>query len=59
MGDIYRMICKDARDKDNKNESTLILKIAPSNLIRREKTGVRNSFVCEINMYNKVVHILE
>lgn len=54
MGELYRILYKDANDSDNKNQSSLILKIAPSNLLRREKMRLRNLFLREIDMYDQV-----
>ena len=59
IGEIYRILYKDANDSDNKNQSSLILKIAPSNLLRREKFRLRNLFQREINMYDQVCMILD
>lgn len=57
MGEIFRVLYKDVNCTEN--ESSLILKIAPNNLVRREKLKVRDLFVREINMYDKVTVILE
>lgn len=54
IGEIYRILYKDANDSENKNKSSLILKIAPSNLLRREKMKLRSLFMREINMYDQV-----
>lgn len=57
MGEIYRVLYRDVNHTEN--ESSLILKISPSNLIRRKKLKVRDLFVREINMYDKVIVILK
>lgn len=51
MGEVYRVLYKEA---DKNSQSSLILKVAPRNPIRREKMRSRDLFVREINMYEKV-----
>lgn len=54
IGEIYRILYKDVNDKKNENQSPLILKIAPRNLLRREKLRLRALFLREISMYDQV-----
>lgn len=54
MGEVYRVKYKDANENEIKNQSSIILKIAPSNPIRRERMRSRDLFLREINMYDKV-----
>lgn len=56
MGEIYRVLYQDVNYIEN--ESSLILKIAPSNLVRREKTRIHDLFVREINMYDQVTTVI-
>ncbi|XP_031627333.1 uncharacterized protein LOC116343429 [Contarinia nasturtii] len=56
MGEIYRIFYEDANDSENKSQtSSLILKMAPRNLMRREKLRSRHIFLREIDMYDKVL----
>lgn len=57
VGEIYRILYKDANDQNNEKQSSLILKIAPRNLCRREKFRIRDLFMREINMYDEVGRI--
>lgn len=57
MGEVYRILYENSNENENRNESSLILKIAPTNLARREKMRSRELFVREINMYDKVIII--
>lgn len=56
VGAIYRIIYKDA--KDSHNESSLILKIAPSARVNREKQRLHELFVREIFIYDQVCSTL-
>lgn len=57
IGEIYRILFKDANDENNEKQSSLILKIAPKNLFRRERFRIRDLFLREINMYDEVRRI--
>lgn len=57
MGIIYRILFKSRSDNDDTKETSLILKIAPSDEMRRKTIGVRNLFLREISMYNEVISI--
>lgn len=50
MGNIYRVLYED----EHKNKSSLILKLAPTNLQRRKIYKIHNLFLREINMYDEV-----
>ncbi|XP_031627282.1 uncharacterized protein LOC116343401 [Contarinia nasturtii] len=51
MGNVYRILYED----ENHNQSSLILKIAPKNLKRRGEFALRQMFLREIDMYDKVL----
>lgn len=56
MGEIFRIQFKPSDDDDNDHskKSSLILKCAPTNPLRRQRVGVRNLFLREITMYDEV-----
>lgn len=53
MGEIHRILYRDKNSIGDTHDS-LILKIAPSNLARREKFRLQNLFQREIIIYNQV-----
>lgn len=53
MGIIYRILFKNGGD-NNIKKTSLILKIAPSDEMRRKTLGVRKLFLREVLMYNEV-----
>lgn len=55
MGEIYRILYKNSNENENQDQSSLIMKIAPTNLVRREKMRSRDLFVREVNIYDKVI----
>lgn len=55
MGEIYRILYKDADNESNSKQSSLILKIAPRNVVMREKLQSRSLFLHEIKMYDQVL----
>lgn len=52
MGEIYRILCQD--NKNTENQTSVILKIAPKHLMRREKFRLRDLFLREIMIYDEV-----
>lgn len=52
MGEIFRILCVDKNNEENR--TSLILKIAPRSLMRREKFNLHNLFRREIVMYEEV-----
>lgn len=59
MGEIFRIFYEDENVCENKNQpSSLILKIAPRNLARREMFRSRQMFLHEIDMYDQVSLVL-
>lgn len=58
MGEIYRILYNGVDDNFNETVSTLILKIAPRDLIMREKIHSRQSILQEIYMYDEVSNLL-
>lgn len=54
VGMIYRILYKDANETSDKNQSSLILKIAPTDEFRREKQKLRELFLREISIYDEV-----
>ena len=54
MGEVYRVLYENANKNEKPNQSSLILKIAPTNPARREKMRSRELFVREVNIYDKV-----
>lgn len=55
MGLIYRILFKT----DDTRKTSLILKIAPKDEMRRKTLGVRNLFLREISMYDEVIFSLK
>lgn len=53
-GQIYRILFKCANEDDDKRKS-LILKIAPRNIMRRQKLNIRPLFLREIMLYDDVL----
>lgn len=51
MGEIYRILFED---EDGINQSSIILKIAPTNPARRKAFQTRETFLREIIMYDQV-----
>lgn len=51
---IYRILYKDAKETNDKNQSSLILKIAPTDPFRRESQKLRELFLREISIYDEV-----
>ncbi|XP_055304442.1 uncharacterized oxidoreductase dhs-27-like [Sitodiplosis mosellana] len=56
MGEVYRVLYEESNEKI---ESSLILKVAPRNPMRRERMRSRDLFVREINMYDKILSFFE
>lgn len=54
IGEILRIFYKDANDNETSEKSSLILKIAPQNVLRRQKLRLRDLFLREIDMYDQV-----
>lgn len=54
MGEIYRILYSDDDENNSNTASSLILKIAPRNPVRREKFHARDMFLREITMYDEV-----
>lgn len=52
MGEIYRVSCQD--NNNTGNQTSLILKIAPKHMLRREKFRLRQLFLREIIIYDEV-----
>lgn len=52
MGEIYRVSCQDNKNADN--QTSVILKIAPKHVMRREKFRLRYLFLREIIVYDEV-----
>lgn len=52
MGEIYRVSCQD--NNNTGNQTSLILKIAPKHMLRREKFRLRHLFLREIIIYDEV-----
>lgn len=59
MGLIYRILFKNCDDTDDTRKTSLILKIAPKDEMRRKTLGVRNLFLREISMYDEVIFSLK
>lgn len=55
MGLIYRILFKT----DDTRKTSLILKIAPKDVMRRKTLRVRNLFLREISMYDEVIFFLK
>lgn len=55
MGLIYRILFKT----DDTRKTSLILKIAPKDEMRRKTLRVRNLFLREISMYDEVIFFLK
>lgn len=53
MGEVYRILYKSKDSSDNKTGS-LILKMAPTDLVRRKEVKTHESFIREITMYDEV-----
>lgn len=51
---IFRILYKDANEAIDANPSSLILKIAPSDVQLREKRNLRDLFLREIKIYDEV-----
>lgn len=58
IGVIYRVSYKRMNENENGNERTLILKVAPQNLLRRSMFTVRPAFEREVYSYEKVTFLL-
>lgn len=54
VGVIYRILYRDANETADENESSLILKIAPTDPFRRETQKLRELFLREISIYEEV-----
>lgn len=55
VGVIYRILYKDANETSGKEQSSLILKIAPTDPFRREMQKLRELFLREISIYDEVM----
>lgn len=56
MGEVYRILFKSKDSSDNKTGS-LILKMAPTNLVRRKEVKTHETFIREITMYDEVYNV--
>lgn len=52
MGEIFRVLCQDTTNSNN--QTSLILKKAPRNLMLRQAFHSRDLFLREIAMYDQV-----
>lgn len=57
IGEIFRILIKRNNDNGHQEHTSLILKIAPRNLIRRQKANSRDIFLREIQMYSEVCSV--
>lgn len=57
LGIVHRVTYKNQSDENS--ESTLILKVAPTNPARREAFGSRKFFLREIHLYNDILSYFE
>lgn len=54
QGNISRILFKRPNGGDEFEKKSLILKVAPKNVARRQMAGSRNVFLREISMYDEV-----
>lgn len=50
-----KVVAQNENEKNIKSSSSVILKVTPSHIARREQFGVRKNFLREILMYNEVI----